>query len=75
MKQDTSKDITLWDINGKYIKKLSGNKFGISCMIFSNDGEKLISGGFDKDIRIWNIKSGKCIKKIGLPWYEKNFKF
>jgi WD40 repeat protein len=69
-----SKDISFWNFDGKLLKVFKGHTDGVTSLIILEKENKMISGGFDKDIRIWDIKKGKCIKTIGLPWYEKNFR-
>lgn len=40
-----------------------GHTFPITSLIFSRDGETLISGG-DDTIRLWNVTSGKVIRTL-----------
>lgn len=49
---------TQWD--KKYGKKLLGHKDIVSC-ISKIDTEKVISGSWDKTLRIWNINSGDTL--------------
>jgi len=67
-------DIILWDLSGNKIKTIKGYETIIKDIIYDRKDNSLISVSYDKNIRIWDIETGKCIKKIGLPWYEKNFR-
>ena len=55
--------VSLWNINDgnlvRNFKKESNDAEKAVC--FSEDGEKIASGGDDKKVRIWNAKSGKLI--------------
>ncbi|KAJ4458162.1 putative Smu-1 suppressor of mec-8 and unc-52 protein [Paratrimastix pyriformis] len=42
---------------------LSGPTGGVTCMQFSRDGSHLLSGSFDKTIRVHGLKSGKLLKE------------
>jgi|GEM_PF-6036907 len=66
--------IKLWDLDGRLKMVFTGHESAVSTLLFNKDGSVIISGSFDKDIRLWNKNTGKCIKRIGLPWYRKNFK-
>ena len=46
------------------IKKLNGHTNSITSITVSNDEKTLISGSFDKSIKIWDLNSGKCIKTL-----------
>lgn len=56
------KMICIWDLmQAKLLHTVSHDRL-ISAMIFSNDGEWLITIG--NTIRIWSMQSGKCIYRI-----------
>ena len=55
----SDKTIIIWNSDdGNQIKKLVGHSNPIKCLCISNDGNKIISGGKDKLIIIWNINNG-----------------
>jgi len=37
---------------------------GASSLVFSPDGETLVSANYDNDIRVWKTKSGEMVKKV-----------
>ncbi|GAA6213245.1 hypothetical protein NBRC116602_29860 [Hyphomicrobiales bacterium 4NK60-0047b] len=41
-----------------------GHTAPVHSLIFTSSGEELISAGSDKVIRVWNISSGKTVRKI-----------
>ena len=46
------------------VKIFTGHSSFINCLVFSPDGETLISGSADKKIKIWNLYTGKEIRTI-----------
>lgn len=57
---------TLIDANLKDDKGTSLNQSQtdfVQSLIFSNDGEKLYSGGF-REVTVWNVKTGAIIQKL-----------
>jgi WD40 repeat protein len=59
--------IKLWDKDGKLLKTFIGHARGIACLAY--DGETLVSGSSDHQIRIWNISSGTVILYISIYVY------
>ena len=51
-------------MSGKIIKILKGHKDLVLCVSISSDSKLIISGSFDKTIKIWEIKSGKILKTL-----------
>lgn len=45
-----------------YVRSLDGHEGGIHCMAISPDGRLVVAGGSDKNLRIWEIATGKCKK-------------
>lgn len=63
----TEPEIKIWDVKGQKEQKLlkvDKSKDAILEVAFVNN-DTLISGGNDKFVRIWNLKDGKEVKKIG----------
>jgi WD40 repeat protein len=48
-------DITLWSLpSGEQIETLSGHKIAVSSLQFINDGQSLVSLGYDQSIIFWD---------------------
>ena len=62
-KSDYSKKdytMTLWDINtGELKTTFKGHTSTISSMAFSSDGETLVTGSWDRSVRIWDVATGE----------------
>ncbi|KAJ3976103.1 WD40-repeat-containing domain protein [Lentinula raphanica] len=40
---------------------LQGHSEAVTCIAFSPDGEKIVSGSWDETVRIWNVETGETI--------------
>lgn len=47
--------IKLWGVDGKVFATLSGHTAPVNDVVFTLDGKTLVSGGFDKTIRFWQL--------------------
>jgi WD40 repeat protein/energy-coupling factor transporter ATP-binding protein EcfA2 len=51
----SEKNITLFNINGKIIRKIKYTKGEVLTIAFSPDGKYFVSGGTDRKLKLWNI--------------------
>jgi WD40 repeat protein len=52
--------IKIWDLSTKrIIQTLKGNKSWVWKISISNDGNFVASAGYDRTVRVWNLKTGK----------------
>ncbi|MGQ4876684.1 MAG: WD40 repeat domain-containing protein [Promethearchaeia archaeon] len=49
---------------GELESKFIGHRNSISSLALTSDGKKLISGSFDKVIKIWSFEDGKLLGTI-----------
>jgi len=61
--QNSQININFSDTN-KNCLKLYGHKLPITSIDISSDDSLLVSGSVDKDIRLWDLDFGHCIKSI-----------
>jgi WD40 repeat protein len=52
------RNIKNWDL----IRDFAGHNSRVSCITFSRDGQTLISGSVDGEIRVWDVAEGECKK-------------
>lgn len=56
---DSSK-IFVFSEDGKLLRSLLGHTMGVWALNIW--GDTLVSGGCDRDIRVWNLKTGECLQ-------------
>jgi WD40 repeat protein len=57
--------IKFWDINtGECIKTLEGHTDCVWSIVFTADGQTLISSSDDQTIKLWDVNSGQCLKTL-----------
>lgn len=61
----SDKQIQLWDVtNGKKLKTLEGHNGNIWSLVFSPNGETLISCSGDATIKLWNVRTGELQRTL-----------
>jgi WD40 repeat protein len=56
--EEAEQDVSLWDtFSGKRLGSCSGHKQAIFSVAFSPDGKTLVSGGYDRALKFWNVAS------------------
>lgn len=51
--------------NNKYnLRILSGHTDGVMCLQFCDDSNLLMTGSYDKTVRIWNLETGELIRTL-----------
>ena len=56
------KIIILDIIAGTQIAVLSGHASRVTCVAFSSDGTSLVSGGWDRTVKLWDVQTGGIVK-------------
>src|SRR5262249_10047637 len=69
--------VNIWDsATGKILKSLGGDPDGHTkevdqnALAFSSDGKWLISGSYDKTIKLWDVNTGSFLKTFPAPGGE-----
>lgn len=61
----SSNVVKVWNLNNsEYLKTLNGHTDGVWSVTFSLDGQTLASTSRDETIRLWDVKTGNCIKVL-----------
>ncbi len=56
--------IELWDAAGRRkLRELTGHAGAVTCLAFTPDGNRLVSGGADQTTRVWDVASGQEIRR------------
>jgi WD40 repeat protein len=59
-------EIILWDVNtGLVIRKLEGHTDLVGTMAYLPDGKRIVSGSYDKTVRIWDVETGRQLLLLG----------
>lgn len=75
--------VKLWDFEtGHLVFEFSQahNNNAVTAMSFDNTGRRLITGGRDGRLKIWNYNNGHCLKVLekgkiyALVWIKANFR-
>lgn len=55
--------VELWDLTGETEKPrvLKGHKGYVNCLKFTSDGKRLLTGGYDTTLRVWDVSAGREI--------------
>lgn len=52
----------LWDVEtGQLIATLKGHDGEIVSLHFNAEGDKIVTGSFDKTARVWDTRTGECL--------------
>jgi len=56
----------LWNAaNGRLLRYLTGHTNTVYSLAFSPDGKRLVSGSFDRTVKLWQTKTGKRVTQAG----------
>ncbi len=51
-------------LQGKCLKTLKGHTNYVFCCNFNPQSSLVVSGSFDESVRIWDVKTGQCLKTL-----------
>jgi len=46
------------------MQTLQGHDGAVTAIVYSSDGQRLFSGGFDSSIRVWDMLTGQCLQVL-----------
>jgi uncharacterized protein YjbI with pentapeptide repeats/energy-coupling factor transporter ATP-binding protein EcfA2 len=49
---------------GEILPMLKGHTDGVTSVAFSSDGKTIVSGSYDKTVRMWDVESGEQTKEL-----------
>src|SRR4029077_16611376 len=57
--------VRLWDVaSGRQERVLEGHGAPVYAVAFSLDGKRLASGGADSTVGVWDVETGKELRRI-----------
>ena len=62
--KSSPKPVSKQQVINQVIFTLSGHSESVNAIAISPDGETLVSGSYDKTIKIWNLKTGELFKTL-----------
>jgi WD40 repeat protein len=58
-------EIALWEVKSrKQVQRLKGHSSGVTALSFLSEGQHVISGGRDNNLRVWDTASGRMIRTL-----------
>jgi Prp8 binding protein len=54
----------LWDVRVRGARKTFENELQVLSVAFSDDAQRIFTGGIDNDIKVWDIRTGKILYKL-----------
>ncbi len=57
-------NIKVWNQFGECINMMSGHSGSVQCVYFSPNGTQLLSGSRDNTLRLWDLRTGMCLKVL-----------
>lgn len=64
---ETTGVVTLWKVGGLQKARILDSHHGtVSSLVFSSDGRKLMTGGKDQVIRVWDVQTGALLRTLAV---------
>lgn len=64
--------IRLWDtVTGQQVQAFSDRRYSVESLAYSPDGKTLAAGTYGM-VQLWEVRSGKELRQLGLPFEDVN---
>jgi len=55
--------LSFWDLStGQRLRVCRGHQGGITCLSFTPDGRRVVTGSIDRTLRLWDVQTGEALK-------------
>lgn len=55
----------MWDVEtGKELAVFRGHTAAVMSTVFTPDGQRAVSGGYDKTVRVWDTRNGQELRRF-----------
>jgi len=63
--EETAASICIWDAaTGREVNRLHGHQDGVRCVACLPDGRRIVSGSYDKTVRMWDACTGQEVLRF-----------
>lgn len=59
---DMNGNLRLWNTDGHPLRIISAHMGWITCVTWSNDGQRLASSSTDQTVKVWDAATGECLQ-------------
>ena len=57
--------VRLWDVSRRAeVREFRGHRREVSSVVFSADGQRLLTASFDGTVRLWDVASGRELRRL-----------
>jgi WD40 repeat protein len=57
--------VKVWELStGRCVRTFTGHTREVYSVVFSPDGQTLVSSSTDETVRLWDVNTGECLKTL-----------